>query len=209
MQCDGVDTRIPQIGATALDELSRRDLELAAVRIDAGLGVAMARVAQDLGQERRRALALRTEDLEVLGLELAGDHDALIGEQRLAGDASAWLEAQELVQHGIGDAVGELVGMAFGNGLGGEQTVANQQSSSAAFDDSSGPGMWFQTSRSFPRDGRPTSQGTHRSKINWGRASAPLQTIAFCSNRAPSSLASSHEMPSTRTLGSPGQPFDG
>ena len=59
---------------------------------------------------------------------LAGDHDAVGGGQRLAGDAQlarvpAMLrtEVEESIDDLVGDAVADLVRMTFGNGFAGEQ----------------------------------------------------------------------------------------
>ena len=59
---------------------------------------------------------------------LAGDHHAVGGAQRLAGDphvaripAVTRRLVEESIDHLVGDAVADLVGMAFGNGFAGEQ----------------------------------------------------------------------------------------
>ena len=55
---------------------------------------------------------------------LAGEHHAVGGDQRLAGDARIGIGGQVCIQHGVAEPVGDLVGMAFGNGFGGEQELA-------------------------------------------------------------------------------------
>ena len=61
--------------------------------------------------------------------DLAGDDDAVGGGQGLAGDADlpgsmpVFGLAIEQVDDLVGDAVADLVRMAFGNGLAGEQIV--------------------------------------------------------------------------------------
>jgi hypothetical protein len=45
-------------------------------------------------------------------------------DQGLAGDAGARVLREDGVEHGVGDLVGDLVRVAFGDGLGGEQLLA-------------------------------------------------------------------------------------
>jgi hypothetical protein len=59
-----------------------------------------------------------------LAADLAADDDALRGHQRLAGDARLRVLADEQVHHRIGNLVRDLVGVAFGHRLGGEDVVA-------------------------------------------------------------------------------------
>ncbi len=59
-----------------------------------------------------------------LAAHLAGEHDAVGGDERLAGDACFRIAADEQVDDGIGDLVGDLVRMAFGHRFGGEEVVA-------------------------------------------------------------------------------------
>ena len=58
------------------------------------------------------------------GRDLARDHGDARLHQRFAGDARLRVAREDRVQHGVGDLVGDLVGVPFGNGLGGEQVVA-------------------------------------------------------------------------------------
>ena len=44
-------------------------------------------------------------------------------DQRLAGDARALVLREHGVEHRVGDLVGDLVRMSFGDGLGGEQVT--------------------------------------------------------------------------------------
>jgi hypothetical protein len=55
---------------------------------------------------------------------LAGENDAVGRHQRLAGDAGIRVRRQIGVHHGIGDPVGNLVGMPLGDGFGGEQKLS-------------------------------------------------------------------------------------
>ena len=55
---------------------------------------------------------------------LAGEHHAVGGDQRLAGDARIGVGGEEGVQHRVAEPVGDLVGMALRDGLGGEQEFA-------------------------------------------------------------------------------------
>ena len=52
---------------------------------------------------------------------LAGDHDLVGGGERLAGDARFRHRAEEGVDDRIGDAVADLVRVAFGDGFAGEE----------------------------------------------------------------------------------------
>ena len=55
-----------------------------------------------------------------LGGDLAGDDRHAGRDQRLAGDSSGRIARQDGVEHGIGDLIGDFVGMTFGDGLGRE-----------------------------------------------------------------------------------------
>ena len=60
------------------------------------------------------------EALEIdvgLGRDFAGDDDQAGGGQRLAGDAAVGILVEAGVQDGVGNLVGDLVGMTFGDGL--------------------------------------------------------------------------------------------
>ena len=69
-------------------------------------------MGQQVGRDRGRAAGL------------AGEHHAVGGDQRLAGDARVRVGREIGVQHRVAEPVGDLVGMAFGDGLGGEQEFA-------------------------------------------------------------------------------------
>ena len=61
---------------------------------------------------------------DALAADLAGKDDAIGGGHRLAGDARLGVLGQEQVHDRVGNLVCDLVGMAFGNGFGGEQVRA-------------------------------------------------------------------------------------
>ena len=63
-----------------------------------------------------------------LGGDLAGDDGDAGLDHGLAGDAGALVLGQDGVQHGVGDLVGNLVRMAFGHRLGGEEVAAHRRS---------------------------------------------------------------------------------
>ena len=70
----------------------------------------------------------RADMLRAAGL--ARDHDAVGGAQGLAGGADVpgahavlGAFAEEQIHHLVGDAVADLVGMAFGNAFGGEEVI--------------------------------------------------------------------------------------
>ena len=52
-----------------------------------------------------------------LGGDFAGDDHEASGNQRLARDTSGRVDGQDGVEHGVGNLVGDLVGMAFANGF--------------------------------------------------------------------------------------------
>ena len=58
------------------------------------------------------------------GRDLAGDHRQAGRDERLAGDAGHGVLREDGVENRIGDLVGDLVGMAFGDGLRREQIAA-------------------------------------------------------------------------------------
>jgi hypothetical protein len=53
--------------------------------------------------------------------DLAANHDPLSCDQRLAGDARFGVMADEIVHQSVADLICDLVGMALGNGFGGEE----------------------------------------------------------------------------------------
>ena len=59
-----------------------------------------------------------------LGGDLSGDNRHARGHQRFAGHMRVRVLRQQRVQHGVGDLVGYLVGVAFGHGFGGEEIFA-------------------------------------------------------------------------------------
>ena len=57
------------------------------------------------------------------GGDFAGDDRHAGLDHRFAGHARALVLREDRVEHGIGNLVGDLVRMAFGNGFGGEEIV--------------------------------------------------------------------------------------
>ena len=57
------------------------------------------------------------------GGDLAGDDRDTGLDQRFAGDARALVLREHGVEHRVGNLVGDLVRMAFGDGFGGEQVT--------------------------------------------------------------------------------------
>ena len=76
----------------------------------------------DLLADSGRPIALAVHDS--LAADFAGEDHFLGGGQGFASDARLRVLRQEQVDDGIGNLVGDLVGMAFGNGLGGEEIGA-------------------------------------------------------------------------------------
>ncbi len=70
------------------------------------------KVVQQVGGDRSRATGL------------AGEHHAVGGDQRLAGDARVGIGREVGIQHRVAEPVGDLVGMTFRDGFGGEQELA-------------------------------------------------------------------------------------
>ena len=109
-------------GVHALGDVGRLRMQVAGdlrlVPAEAGLVVAdvvdrhAGQMGQQVGRDRGRAAGL------------AGEHHAVGGDQRLAGDARVGVGGEVGVQHRVAEPVGDLVGMAFGDGLGGEQELA-------------------------------------------------------------------------------------
>ena len=86
----------------------------AAVHAEGGVGVADAlhRLAHEVG------------NVDVgLGGDLAGDDRHARGDQGLAGHPARRIPRQDGVEHRVGDLVGHLVGMAFGDRFGGEDVT--------------------------------------------------------------------------------------
>jgi len=101
----------------ALADLARLvvegDADLAAAWVDAGGGVGVADVGERPAHDALGRCLDVAEDGLVAGLELAGDHHVLIGEQGLAGDAGLGVAGEKGVEDAVGDLVGDLVGVAF------------------------------------------------------------------------------------------------
>ena len=98
-----------------------RDDDAARVRVEAELGVRVADPADRLPNE--------VGDVDVrLGRHLARDDDEPGRDERLAGDAAVAVVAQHRVEDCVGDLVGDLVRMAFRDGLGREEELARGHS---------------------------------------------------------------------------------
>jgi hypothetical protein len=105
------------VGRLAVE--SRNDL--AASRVDAARVVGVADVPE---QRPHQALCVAMhihEDRCVRRAELAGEHDEVVGHQRFACDPCTRLAREEGVYDGVGDLVGQLVRVAGGDRLRGEQ----------------------------------------------------------------------------------------
>ncbi len=103
--------------------------ELGVAPVEAGLFVADAldRGAGgglDLVQGSGRPTAIGVE--HALAADFAGQDDAVGGGQGLAGHAGLRILGQEQIDDGVGDLVGDLVRMPFGDGLGREQVIATR-----------------------------------------------------------------------------------
>ena len=133
--------------------------------------------------------------------DLAGQDDAVGGDQRLAGHAGIGVGGQEGVQHRVGDPVGHLVGMAFGDALRGEQDTrpcrAWRDSSSCRGGPASAAGLDAWARRSGHLAGRRArvSQGGRQgvkaegrqvggASVPPGRSAYPSRAHASC-HRAP------------------------
>jgi hypothetical protein len=89
----------------------------AAVGVEPVLGAVVADPADRLAGDRR--------DVDVgLGRDLAGDQDEAGVDQALAGDPPFGVVAHDGIEDAVGDLVADLVRMALGDRLGGEQVLA-------------------------------------------------------------------------------------
>ncbi len=115
-------------GIDALGDVDRlgvqQDLDLAVLPVEALLLVA------DVADGGAGEILDLAED-RVGPANLAGDDDAVGGRQRLAGDARLGHGRQIGVDDGVGDAVADLVGMAFGDRFAGEQIIAARHGNAA------------------------------------------------------------------------------
>jgi hypothetical protein len=84
------------------------------VAVEADVGIVVADVVDDLA---RQCLDVDPGD----GRDFAGDDRGTGLHHRFAGDAGALVLRQDGVENGVGDLVGDLVRVAFGNGFGGEE----------------------------------------------------------------------------------------
>ena len=87
-----------------------------ALVVDAVVGVVVADALDGVARD------LDVVDVRV-GRDLAGQHHEAGVAQRLGGDARARILREDRVQDGVGDLVRDLVGMAFRDGLGGEEEI--------------------------------------------------------------------------------------
>ena len=100
------------VGGLLVDRVDDR----ARVGREAEVGVGVADLAD--------RLAGNLLDVDVgVGRDLAGDQDQPRVDERLAGDAPVGIVAEDGVEHAVGDLVGDLVRVAFGHGLGGEEVL--------------------------------------------------------------------------------------
>ncbi len=58
-----------------------------------------------------------------LGSDLSGNATEISGYQSFTGHTAATVASEVGIQHGVGDLITDLVGVAFGNGFGSEQEV--------------------------------------------------------------------------------------
>ncbi len=93
-------------------------------RVEDGAGVGgEAEVGVDVADLADR-LARDLLDVDVRrGRDLTGDDDEARVHERLAGDATVGVVAQDGVEDAVGDLVGDLVGVTLGDGLGREQEL--------------------------------------------------------------------------------------
>ena len=104
-----------------------RDLDSAGLAVEALLGVVVADLEHDVADD--------VHHLGVaLGGDLAGHVDLSGGEQGLDRHAGLGVLAQEVVEDGVADLVGHLVGVSLGHGLRGEQTCGHWAGPSRGFD---------------------------------------------------------------------------
>src|SRR5207302_10855526 len=90
----------------------------------AAAGVAVESVGPTVVADTAHGVAYQPGDVDVPdGGDLPRHHDEPGGEERLAGDPPVGVVGQDGVQHGIGDLVRHLVGMALGHRLGGERVT--------------------------------------------------------------------------------------
>ena len=98
--------------------------DVAALLVDVGddaAGVAVEAVFRAVVADRADDLTCDLGDIDVAARrDLAHDVDKAGGDGRLAGDAAVGVLFQNGVEHRVGDLVADLVGMPFGDGLGGE-----------------------------------------------------------------------------------------
>ena len=98
--------------------LVQRYQDRTGVAIEASGGTVIADLDQLLTDDRR--------NIELgSGADLAHDENHASGAAHLTGNTTVGVLSQNCVQHGIGDLVTHLVGMAFGNGFRGKQSFHN------------------------------------------------------------------------------------
>ena len=89
----------------------------------------------DLGERAVGPLAVL---IHALAADFAGQHDEVGGGQRLARDARIGVLAEEQIDDGVADLVGDLVGMAFRDRFGGEQKTGTHVLRSSMVEESFG-----------------------------------------------------------------------
>ena len=99
------------------DCLCRWHIDLAGVGREADGRIDVADLADDVADE-----AVDDGAAEVgLGGDFAGHDDEVGGDEGFAGDAADGVGLEAVVEDGVADLVGHLVGMAHGNGFAGEE----------------------------------------------------------------------------------------
>ena len=107
-------------GVDALGDVRR----LLVDRVDHRAGVAVEAVRGVVVADPAHRLARDFLDVDVgVGRDLPRDDDQPGVDERLAGDAAVRVVGQDGVEHAVGDLVGDLVGVALRDGLGGEQEL--------------------------------------------------------------------------------------
>ena len=92
-----------------------------------GAGVGVEAVESVVVADGGDDAANQTLEIDVgLGGDLAGNDHQSGGRQRLGGDAAVRVLLQAGIENGVGDLIGNLVGVAFGNGFRGKQETVAQ-----------------------------------------------------------------------------------
>ena len=111
--------------ASGVDALG--DVRRLAVHVDLHLGLLPVKpllLVANLTHAGARDLFYHRVGDRVGSPHFAGEHDAVGGAKGFDGDARMGVGAEKFVDHGVGDSVADLVGMAFGNRFAGEKILA-------------------------------------------------------------------------------------